>query len=188
VQPVLFKLTTAGVLETLFAGGFFHGTILTAQTEVYNFAVHGSHLVTAGYGRENANPNINVWVSLRFNTTTGERDLEFGDAPNGAVLVVPSVLSSNCRFALALPGNKTALVGSTGSGVAREAAFAVLDADGKLDPLYGATTHVFPLGLDGDDAFWGGAVSGTNALLVGFQVAAGAVTNDNAFAVLVPLQ
>ncbi len=186
VQPVLYKLTPEGELDPDFAdGGIYHETVLGAQTEIYSFAVHGSQLVTSGYGREAAAPNINVWISLRFDVATGVRDEDFGGAVKGAVLVVPSALSSNCRSAAALPGGKTLLIGSTGSGTARDAVFAVLNAEGKLDPAYGAAAQVFQLGTDTDDSFWSGAVSGTNAMIVGYSGAAGA---ENSYALIIPIQ
>ncbi len=192
VQPVLFKLTAAGVLDTTFAtGGVFHDTVLALQTEVYSVAVHGTNLVTAGYGR--ATGTQNDWVSLRFNAT-GARDTTWGGAANGAVLIDPSatMVGDNCRNAIALPGGKTLLLGSTGPGnlPAQDAVFAVLTATGTLDTSFGTGIHIYPLGANGNDQFWGGAVSGGLALAVGYKGGGATQTdavNDDAFGLILPL-
>ncbi|HEX5060913.1 MAG TPA: hypothetical protein VFV99_16210, partial [Kofleriaceae bacterium] len=192
-QPVLYRLTPAGALDANFAtGGLFHETVLTLQTEVYNFAIDGNKLTTAGYGR-NAG-TTNDWVALRFNTTTGARDTNFGNAPNGAVMIDPSgmMLGSNCRNALALPGGKTALIGSTGPSnmPAQDGAVAILDVNGKLDTHFGTGVNVFPLGPSSNDQFWSGAVASNKLLVTGWR--GGGMTqtdtvNDDAHAVVFEL-
>lgn len=194
-QVVLYKLSPTGGLASTFAdNGVFHSIVLTLQTEAYNFAVHGTHAVTAGYGRRSG--TTNDWVSLRFDTTTGVRDPQWGGAQEGAVVFDPSgkQLGSNCRNAIGLPQGKTLLVGSTGAAntTAQDAVFAVLDANGKLDTQYGTGVHVLPFGAGegGNDQLWGAAVSGTHVMLVGYK---GATTqtdalNDDAYAVAFPLR
>lgn len=189
-QPVLYKLTAAGELDTAFAqGGVFHDTVLSLQTEVYNFAIHGDKFVTAGYGRSTG--LTNDYISLRFDLQTGARDQTWGGVSNGTVLFDPSgaMLGSNCRNAIALPGGKTLMIGSTGPGnmPAQDAVFAVLDATGKLDTAYGTGIHRFPLGSNGNDQFWGGAVSGDQVTVVGYKGGGAAANqtetnNDDAFA------
>jgi uncharacterized delta-60 repeat protein len=189
-QPVLFKLTAAGAIDTAFSqGGVFHEIVVAMQTEVYNVAIHGDKFVTAGYGR--AAGTLNDYISLRFDLNTGVRDLTWGGATNGAVMFDPSgsMLGSNCRNAIALPNGKTLMIGSTGPGnmPAQDAVFAVLDATGKLDTAYGTGVHKFPLGSNGNDQFWGGAVSGDQVAVVGYKgggVAASqtATNNDDSFA------
>ncbi len=195
-QPVLFKLTSGGALDSAFGdNGIFHAPVLTLQTEAYAVALHGGSLVTGGYGRNTG--TTNDWVSLRFDATTGVRDTKWGNAPNGAVLFDPSgkALGSACRNAIGLPGGKTLLLGSTGPSntTTQDAVFAVLDANGVLDTSYGTGVQVFPLGSGegGSDQFWSGAVSGTNVLVVGFRGAGTTQTdqlNDDAYAVAFPLQ
>jgi len=194
-QAVLYKLTPAGVLDPawLTAGNPFHETVLTIQTEVYNFAIHGTHLVTAGYGRDTG--TTNDYVSLRFEVATGVRDLAWGGAANGAVFFDPSgtMLGSNCRNAIALPDGKTLMTGSTGPAnlPAQDAVFAVLDASGALDTKYGDGIHVYPLGANGNDQFWGGAVSGNNVTVVGYQGGLATQTdlvNDDAYGVVFEIQ
>jgi uncharacterized delta-60 repeat protein len=197
-QPVLYALDEDGAPITEFAtDGVFHSVVLGVQTEIYNFVVHGTHIVTAGYGRDSGEQND--WVSLRFEVATGDRDLSWGGAPGGAIVIDASgmMVGDNCRNAVGLPGGKTLLMGSTGPGnmPAQDAVFAVLDAEGQLDTAYGDGVHVMPFGAGegGNDAFWGGAVSGDNVLLVGFR--GGGVAdeqtaelNDDAHALLLPVR
>ncbi len=195
-QPVLYKLTAAGTLDPSFAtGGVFHDTVLALQTEVYNFAVHGNSIVTGGYGRETG--ATNDYISLRFDLTTGVRDMTWGGAVKGAVIFDPSgaMLGSNCRSALALPNGKTLMLGSTGPGnmPAQDATFAVLDADGKLDTSYGTGIHKFVLGANGNDQFWGAAISGDQVSLVGYKGglavdAQTATMNDDAYGIVFKLR
>ncbi len=195
VQPVLYKVNAAGTgLDTAWATqGLFHETVLAGQTEVYNFARHGDNVVTGGYGRVAATPTINDYISLRFNVTTGVRDLTWGGTSNGAVVFDPSgaMLGSNCRNSIALPNGKTALIGSAGPGnmATQDAVFAILDATGKLDTTFGTGVVKYQLGGNGNDQFWGGAVSGTNLLVVGYQGGSAnpATQNDDSYGVLVPL-
>nr|MBA2541789.1 hypothetical protein [Deltaproteobacteria bacterium] len=186
-QPVIFKLSSAGALDTDFAGGVFHEAILSTQTEVYNFAIHGDKIVTGGYGRETG--DTNDYISLRFNLADGVRDTTFGGTTNGAVVFDPSgsALSSNCRNSIALPDGKTMLTGSTGPSnmPAQDAVFAILDADGVLDTAYATGLHKFPLGANGNDQFWGGAVSGDQVAVVGYKGGGSTQTdtvNDDAYA------
>jgi uncharacterized delta-60 repeat protein len=195
-QPVLYKLTSAGVLDTAFAdNGLFHTIVLNVQAEIYNFDVHGNNLVTGGYGR-NAG-STNDWLSLRFDAISGARDMTWGGKPMGNVLVDPSgkMLGSNCRNAIALPGGKTLLLGSTGPSnmPSQDAVVAILDAAGVLDTTYGTGVHVFPFGMGegGNDQLWGGAVSGNNVLVVGWKGSGATQTdqaNDDAYGIVFPLQ
>lgn len=194
VQVVLFKLSATGALVPGFAtGGVFHDLVLAAQTEIYGLALHGTHVVTAGYGRPSG--DTNDWVSLRFDVATGARDLTWGGATNGAVLIDPTgqMVADNCRTGVALPGGGTLLVGSAGPAnqPAQDAAYAILDATGRLDGRYGDGAHTVALGADGNDQFWGAAVSGDHALVVGYK-GGGATptetTNDDAFGLFLPLR
>lgn len=197
-QPVLYRLTSAGALDTNFSGdGLFYEAVLAVQTEAYGFAVHGSgndySLVTGGYGR-NAG-TTNDWVALRFDAETGQRQTAWGPSgSDGKVVIDPSgaMLGSNCRGAYALPGGRTLLLGSTGPGnmPAQDAAIAILDHDGILDPAFGDGVHTFALGANGNDQFWGAAVNGDYALVVGYQGGGATQTesmNDNSYGVLLRL-
>ncbi len=193
VQPVLFKVNAAGTaLDATWATqGLFHESILAVQTEVYNFARHGDNLVTGGYGRNSG--TANDYISLRFNLNTGVRDLTWGGTTNGAVVFDPSgaMLGNNCRNSIALPGGKTALIGSAGPSnmAAQDAVLAILDANGKLDTTFGTGNLKYILGGNGNDQFWGGAVSANQLLVVGYQGGGASPTtmNDDSYGVLLTL-
>lgn len=175
-QPVVYKLDPNGDLATGFAtGGVFFDMVLGRQTEVYNFALqNGTHVVTAGYGNV-AGVDRDDWVSMRFDVATGARDLTWGGTTNGAKLIDVSAsgASSNCRNAIALPGGKTLLIGSSGAGntATQDATFAVLDAAGNIDPAYGSGIHriKFTPADDKNDQFWGAAVSGNRVMIAGWR-------------------
>lgn len=191
-QAVLFKLTPAGALDTAFADqGLFHDTVLALQTEIYNFAVHGTKIVTGGYGRNTG--TANDWISMRFDVATGVRDTTWGTT-NGAVVFDPSgtMAGSNCRNAIGLPGGRTLLLGSFGPSnmPAQDAVFAILDSSGKLDTRFGTGIVSYQLGANGNDQFWGAAVSGNSTLVVGYKGGGSAQTdtvNDDSYGVVLPL-
>ncbi|MDX2086616.1 MAG: hypothetical protein SFX73_02145 [Kofleriaceae bacterium] len=207
-QIVMYRLTAAGELDTAFAPtssipGVSHVAVLAVQTEMYNFALHGTHFVTGGYGRNTG--DINDWVSLRFDAATAARDTTFGGAAftEGKVFFDPtptnSASGSNCRNAVSLPGDKTILLGSSNRDVTTngmtanmDAAFAILTSSGALDTAYGTGIATYALGTDGADAFWGAAANNTHVLVVGWR--GGTVSpqtttdNDDAYAVLLGLE
>jgi uncharacterized delta-60 repeat protein len=194
VQAVLYKVKPDGTRDTAWAtDGLFHDTVLAVQTEVYGFGIHGDKLVTGGYGR-NAG-TTNDYVSMRFDVATGARDLTWGGTTNGAAVVDPSgtMLGSNCRNAVALPNGRTALIGSTGPGnmPAQDAVVVILGPDGRVDTTtYGDGIHTFALGSNGNDQFWGGAVSGDAAVFVGYKGGGSTQTttsNDDSYAIVLPL-
>ncbi len=204
-QPVLFRLDADGAPDANFGTGcLFHDVVLGWQTEVYNFARHGDKIVTGGYGRE-TQPESNDFISLRFDLATGARDTTWGgsSATDGKVLIDPTPdnkeSGSNCRNAVALPGGKTLLLGSSNRSLnmsgsnpaAQDAVFIVLDANGAKDTSYGTGIVTYALGDDGADQFWGAAASGDNVLIVGWRGKKGdasATNNDDAYAVLLPLE
>jgi uncharacterized delta-60 repeat protein len=207
-QGVLIRLTNTGTLKTTFnpdgaVPGMFHDVVLALQTEFYNIAIHGNTIVTGGYGRDTG--TINDFISLRFDINTGGRDPTWGTpaSTGGKVLFDPTPMDkmagSNCRNAVALLAGKTLLIGSSsrttnGGGAnpeVQDAVFAVLDAGGVLDTAYGTGVHTYKLGDDGVDQFWGAALSGNKALIVGWRGAKGtasATNNDDAYAVVLPMQ
>ncbi len=203
VQPVLYKVNANGTLDTTWGAdtqGVFHEVVIAVQTEIYGIAIHADgKLTTAGYGR--ASGDINDFISLRFHVDPASganaRDLTYNNATNGALVFDPSgaMLGSNCRNALALPNGKTLLMGSTGPSnmPVQDAVVAFVDDAGQLDTAYGDGVHVFKLGADGNDQFWGATVSGTKAIVVGYKGGGAAnaqteATNDDAFAVIFDIQ
>lgn len=197
-QPVIYKLDANGDLDTSFnTTGYFFDTVLGRQTEAYNFAVqNGTHVVTGGYGNE-ANIDRNDWISLRVDVATGERDMTWGGTTNGAKVidVSPNQTSSNCRNAVALPGGKTLLIGSTGPSnmAAQDGVFVVLDASGNVDTKYnGINRFELDGAADGNDQFWGAAESGGNILIAGWRGTSGAeqsaTLNDDSYLIVFPVQ
>lgn len=199
-QPVLYRLTPAGALDDTnwsANGGVFYDGVLGKQTEIYNFAIDGDRITTAGYGRDTdtagaAEGCCNYWVSMRFDVSDGTRDTSFGGATAGVVAVDPSAatVGDNCRNAVGLPGGKTALLGSAGGTGERDAALAILTQNGALDTTYGTGVHTFS--LDGtEDQWWGGAVNNGRLMLVGWKGVGSTqtdVANDNSYAVVLELQ
>lgn len=191
VQPVVYKLTPALALDATFAeGGLFHEPVLAIQTEVYGFAIHGTNIVTAGYGR--ATGMTNDYVSLRLGLADGKLDTTYGT--NGAVVFDPSgsMAGSNARGAIGLPSGKTLIFGSTGQAnmASQDAVIAVLDANGALDTAYGDGIHTFKLGADGNDQFWGAAISGDTVSVVGYQGggASPMTMNDDSYGIVFKVQ
>jgi uncharacterized delta-60 repeat protein len=196
LQPVLIKLDETGTLDGAFGtGGIFHQDVLAVQADVTDVVVSGSSFLLTGYGR-NAG-STNDWLSLRGTLPTGALDATWGGVPEGELLIDPSgtMLGSNCRGAVALPGGATLAFGSVGPGnmPAQDAAFMVLDSDGALDTRFGTGVHVIPFGDQGNDAFVSAAVSGSQVLLVGLRGGGASqlqtdTMNDDAWALLLPLQ
>jgi uncharacterized delta-60 repeat protein len=187
VQPVLYRLTPAGVLDASF--DVFHDVVLAAVTEIYDISVDGDRITTAGYGRTIADAAANDWVSLRFDTATGARSTTFGTSNGALVLDVSGTMAGdNCRTAIGLPGGKTAVVGSTGAAPDRDAALAILTQSGQLDTSYGTGLHKFE--MDGDDQWWAGARNGDVLLVAGWrgQATQTATDNDDSYGILLPLE
>jgi uncharacterized delta-60 repeat protein len=191
VQPVVYKLTPAGILDTNFAaGGLFHEVVLATQTEVYGIAIQpDGKLVTAGYGR-NDMAGANDWISLRL-TAAGALDTSW--ANQGKYLLDPTGtnIGDNCRNAIALPGGRTALVGSGGPpSMTSDAYVAILDSNGKPDTAFGTGIMKFDLGAN--DAMFGGAVAaqGNRVMFVGFKgggTTPSATSNDDSYVVSLQL-
>lgn len=192
VQPVVYKLTSGGVLDTNFAqGGLFHEVVLATQTEVYGMAIQpDGKIVTAGYGRDDV-AGTNDWISLRL-TAAGTLDTTW--ANQGKYLLDPTAtnVGDNCRNAIALPGGRTALVGSGGPTTTTSDAYvAVLDSTGKLDTTFGTGILKFEMGSN--DALFGAALAtnGKRALFAGFRgggMTPSATSNDDSYVVSLPLE
>ncbi|MBX3229623.1 MAG: delta-60 repeat domain-containing protein [Labilithrix sp.] len=189
VQPVIFNLDPSGKLVT---GRLFHEPVLARSTEVYGLALHGDTLITGGYGRETG--DTNDWVSLKLDLTNFTRDTSYGGAAKGAVIVkTPMFLTgSACRGAVALPGGRTLLFGTTGTSNTPEqtALFGVIDANGALDPSYDGAVHAVDYGTTGADAIWSAAVSGNNVLLAGYRghTSQTDTENDDSYVTVIPLR
>ncbi len=192
VQPVMYKLTPSGTLDTNFGtSGFFHEAVLAYVTEFYGVALQGDKLVTQGYGRD-ASDATNDWVSLRLNAN-GTLDPTWGDA--GAVRIDFHGFGDNGRAIAALPGDRVMLIGSgdpAASG-ARDAEVVVLVGDGEVDTSFrGDGRLTYDLGGTAD-AFWNAALAPDSSFAVvvgtrGFGNTQTAEANDDAVVMVVPLE
>ncbi|MBA3817778.1 MAG: hypothetical protein H0X17_02720 [Deltaproteobacteria bacterium] len=191
VQPVVFKLDTAGAPVTAFAEqGLFHDVVMQSFTEVYGIAVQpDGKLVTAGYGR-NASADTNDYVSIRF-TAAGAIDTSWGTGGKFVYDPTGTNIADNNRHVIALPGNRTALIGSSGvASTTSDAVVAVLTSSGALDTAFGTGLLSYELGSN--DAFWGGAVSAdaSKAIFVGFKgggATPSATSNDDSHVMILPM-
>lgn len=190
-QPVIYKLTSAGVLDTSFATiGFFHEVVMNTDMECYGLSIAGNKITTAGYGRDAGDAANNDYVSLRFNAD-GSYDNTWGT--NGKLVFDPKMmaLQDNNRSIVGLPGGRSALIGSSGpSGTTSDAVLAILTSTGGFDTAFGSGITIYDSG--GAEQFWSGAVStdGSKAIFVGFRGAGAtpdASNNDDAHAVVLPL-
>lgn len=189
-QPVIYKLTSAGVLDTTFGGGIFHEVVMQTDMECYGLSIQNNKITTAGYGRDTGDATANDYVSLRLNLD-GTFDTTWGT--NGKVVFDPKMMAvqDNNRNIVGLPGGRTALLGSSGaSGTVSDAVFAILTPTGGFDTAFGTGINLYDLG--GAEQLWGGAVStdGTKAIFTGFRGAGAtpdATNNDDAYVVILPL-
>jgi uncharacterized delta-60 repeat protein len=198
-SPVVFKLTSSGVLDTTFGDqGVFHQTIFDEQTECYKAVVQPTadgtdyKLVTTGYGRDTAAQTTDI-VSLRL-TRNGQLDTTYGT--NGAVRIDVGGFADNSRNLVVLPDRRILLVGG-----GRPADAANLDGfigmllpDGQPDTSFGGGKGWMTIDLGGPaDFLWGVALApdAETAAIVGFKgvgnVPSTSTINDDAAIVLLPL-
>jgi uncharacterized delta-60 repeat protein len=179
-QPVLYKVSPAGQLDTSFGvDGIFHEVVLPAVTEAYAVAIQGTKLVTAGYGRS-AMSDPTDWVSLRV---TGEGALDASYGTNGYTKIDVASQGDNGRNLVVLPDNRVVIVGGgrpTENNI--DAMVTVLGADGQPDTGFAATGYqLFDLGGSAD-MLWGVATSpdGKHVVAAGMKaVTAGTGTDQN---------
>jgi uncharacterized delta-60 repeat protein len=188
-QPVVYKVTADGDLDTTFGtGGAFHDVVLGAAAEAYGVAVQGDKLVTIGYGRPAADADLD-WVSIRLNAD-GTRDMTWGE--NGVFTMDLAGFNDNGRNVIALPDNRIMMIG-TGRTTAdtADAIVVVLDANGDPDTTFAANgRRTYDLGGVGD-VFWGVAKSpdGASIGIAGYKgagTAPTAVSNDDAAVLVLP--
>jgi uncharacterized delta-60 repeat protein len=188
-QPVLYKLTPAGMLDTSFGvNGVFHASVLVAATEVYDFAPQGNQWVTVGYGRAAETETLD-WVSLRFNNA-GVLDNTWGSS--GVVRIDAQNFNDNGRACVALPGNRIMMVGGARTSESTlDTMLAVVDNQGGYDFDFG-TQGRFLKDLGGDeDMLWDVAISSDARLVAAVGVRGfkndTEKDNDDAVLVLIPL-
>jgi uncharacterized delta-60 repeat protein len=185
-EPVVYKLTDAGALDTSFSDdGVFDPYLLNEQAETYAARLQGDKLVTTGYGRALATETTDI-LSLRL-TSSGALDTTYGT--EGMVRIDVGGFADNSRNLAILPDNRVLLAGGgrpTSTNV--DGFVAILTPDGKPDTSFSPTGwKTFDLGGP-SDFLWSLAVApgGRTAAFVGFR---GAATggNDDAALLLVPI-
>jgi uncharacterized delta-60 repeat protein len=188
-SPVLYQVTSAGVLDTTFgSGGVFNAAVLAAQTEAYAIGLQGDKLVTTGYGRGATAESLD-WLSLRF-LADGTLDTTYGDA--GVARIDIGGFNDNSRQLVMLPDGRILLVGGgrpTATHV--DGAVALLTVDGQRDTSFTPSgVKTIDLG-GGNDFLWGAQLSPSKryVALAGIKgTAAGDVSNhDDAALVLLPI-
>lgn len=184
--PVVFKVTPAGLADENFAArGVFNTTVLSSVTEAYAIVPQSNgSLVTAGYGREEAN-GTNDFLSLRF-SATGMLDRSYGT--NGVALVDIGGFADNCRDLVVLPDDRLVMAGNGRSSASNnEGALVVLTATGAPDRSFGPNgVRTYDLGGPAD-AFWDVARAPDGRLgVVGLRGALTANGNDDAVVLILP--
>ncbi|MDQ4090314.1 MAG: hypothetical protein M3163_08425 [Actinomycetota bacterium] len=109
VSPVLFRLTTAGTLDSSFGdGGIAVRPVLANVGEAYSVALAGNRLVTTGYGKDTADAKVDL-IANGF-TLDGALDRSFGT--DGTTRVDVAGEDDRGRNLVALPDGRAILVGS----------------------------------------------------------------------------
>jgi uncharacterized delta-60 repeat protein len=187
VRPVLFKLTSSGLLDTTFGNsGVFSQNVLTATTEAYAVAVQGNALVTTGYGRKDATESLD-WVSLRV-TAQGQLDTSYGTG--GFTRLDVAGFADNSRALAVLPDNRLLLVGGgRPTETNSDGMLALLSANGQPDTSFSPMGYkLYDFG-GSSDFFWGAAVSPDKArvAIVGTKSVGTSAGNDDGVVMVLPL-
>ncbi|HEX3765392.1 MAG TPA: hypothetical protein VHW23_42145 [Kofleriaceae bacterium] len=190
-EPVVYKLTDRGELDTTFAtGGVFDPYLLDEQAETYAARLQGDKLVTTGYGRSTAAQTTDI-LSLRLNAD-GTLDSSYGTG--GMVRIDVGGFADNSRNLAILPDGRIVLSGGgrpTADNV--DGFIALLRPDGQPDTTFSPTGWT-TIDLGGPaDFLWSVALSPDARTLafVGFKgVGANptpATANDDAALLLLPV-
>ena len=186
VKPVLFKLTSAGRLDSTFGtGGVYTETVLAVVTEAYAARLQGTSFVTAGYGRAATTESID-WLSLRI-SAAGTRDLTYGTG--GVARLDRAGFADNARDLAVLPDGRVMLVGGgRGSESDADGMVAVLTANGQPDIAWGTQgRRVYDFG-GASDFFWAAALSpdGARVAIVGVRGVTAGMGNDDSVVHVLP--
>lgn len=190
IAPVLYKVTSAGVLDTTFAtGGVYNKPVLAQQTEAYMVALQGNKLVTTGYGYNSSTTESLDWTSLRF-LPNGNLDPTYGT--DGLARVDITGFADQSRAVRVLPDNRVMLIGAgrpTANNV--DGAVGMLTPNGQLDGSFSPTgVKLFDLG-GANDFLWDAALapSGKYVVLAGVKgIASGGTGHDDSALLLLPIQ
>jgi uncharacterized delta-60 repeat protein len=145
-RPLLARFNSDGTPDATFGGDAGAQGIATAfpngqngTAEVYELALQGTKLVTAGYGTPTPQTSPPDMISLRF-TSTGRLDTTYAD--NGIFRYDGQGAADRARDLTLLPDGRIVLAGATetlvpGVGAATNALLAVLKPNGALDTSFG---------------------------------------------------
>ncbi|MFT3766074.1 MAG: delta-60 repeat domain-containing protein [Minicystis sp.] len=189
-NPMVFKVSSAGVLDTTFGNnpGYFTQLVLPAQTEVYGIGLQGSKIVTAGYGRVDATNESLDFLSLRLNAN-GKLNPTYGSG--GAARLDAAGFNDNARCVSVLPDGRVLLAGGgrpTSSNV--DGMVAIFTPNGQPDTTFSPFGwKLYELGGT-NDFFWAAALAPSKdyvavAGIKGYPT--GSTTPDDAALLLVPV-
>ncbi|MFT3770388.1 MAG: hypothetical protein QM820_33590 [Minicystis sp.] len=189
--PVVFKVNSAGVLDTTFGNnpGYFSQAFFTAQTEAYGFVLQGLKIVTCGYGRNDAANESLDFISLRLNAN-GKLDPTYGNG--GGARLDAAGFNDNARSMVVLPDGRVVLAGggrATASDV--DGMVAILTPNGQPDTTFSPFGwKLYNLGAE-NDFLWSVALSPSKKYLAlaGIKgIATGGTGNDDTALVLVSVE
>jgi len=196
-KPVIFKLTSAGLLDPSFAvGGVYYpesgvdGFGTGGIAEAYGVMLQGDKLVTVGYGKElGTQPGLG-FVSLRL-SATGVLDTTYG--MGGHVFIGINDQNAMARAMAVLADNRIVLVGGGSPPKAnadagtqsQHAAVAYLTANGAADTTFApGGLRLYDLGgpATGRAAhfFWGSSLSPDKKTLAIVGIKGGVTANPEA--------
>jgi uncharacterized delta-60 repeat protein len=158
VQPVLIRLSAAGVLDSSFGkGGVATAQVLPGVAEAYNVSMQGDSYILAGYGRGADTTEKVDLVAQRFKKD-GTWDSSFGT--NGLVRIDIAKEDDRARNVMVLPDGRILAAGSGKRDATNiNAMLVLLTKDGAQDPSFGENGVVIS-DLGGPaDAWYGLALS-----------------------------
>ena len=158
VQPVLVRMSAAGVLDTAFGkGGVATTKVLDGVTEAYSVSLQGNNYVLAGYGRgADASEKVDI-VVYRF-TPNGTLDTTFGTS--GVTRIDVAKEDDRARNVIVLPDNRILAVGSGKKDAANiNAMMVLLEQNGAVVTNFGESGHLISDLGGPSDAWYGVALS-----------------------------
>ncbi len=164
VQPVLIRMSSAGVLDKEFGkDGVATAKVLNAVTEAYNVAQQGSDYIAAGYGSDAATDKVDL-VAYRFKGN-GTLDTAFGDGGKFRLDIAKD--DDRAHNVLVLPDGRIMTAGSGKKTAANiDGMIVLLSKDGAPDKTFG-TDGALISDLGGPaDAWFGIALSADRKLVI----------------------
>ncbi len=184
VSPTLFRLTSAGKIDTTFGkNGIGGGKVLGSVTEAYDIGFQGSKFITAGYGTDVSGGKVDL-VAVRWNKN-GTMDTSFGT--NGMTRVDIAGDDDRARDLVVLKSGHILIAGS-GKPTATEieAMLVLLEPNGAPVSTFGTGGRILTNLGGPNDSYFGLALNkrGTKAVAAGYKGAATAAGDDAALVAL----